>query len=79
MTVLKVPTGEEGGPGGLPNLLKEEVEKKENNDSEEEMEGNMRDDDNMQERLMVEEEVTKRYPSEKGNQSAFTFKLLELH
>ena len=24
MLVLQVPSGEEGGPGGLPNLLKEE-------------------------------------------------------
>ena len=24
MTVLQVPAGEEGGPGGFPNLLKEE-------------------------------------------------------
>ena len=32
--VLQVPAGEEGGPGGFPNLLKEEVEKKEDDDDE---------------------------------------------
>ena len=40
MPVLKVPAGEEGGPGGFPNLLKEEEqeedeeEKKDNDDDE---------------------------------------------
>ena len=40
MPVLQVPAGEEGGPGGFPNLLKEEVhekgeeEKKEDDDDE---------------------------------------------
>ena len=35
--VLKVPEGEEGGPGGLPNLLKEEdYEKGEEEKSEDE-------------------------------------------
>ena len=29
MTVLQVPAGEEGGPGGLPNLLKEEEKEEE--------------------------------------------------
>ena len=39
--VLQVPAGEEGGPGGLPNLLKEEEkeeeeeEKKEDDDDKE--------------------------------------------
>ena len=28
MPVLQVPAGEEGGPGGFPNLLKEEEHKK---------------------------------------------------
>ena len=48
MPVLKVPAGEEGGPGGLPNLLKkkekeeDEEEKMEDNDEEEEMEGKRR-------------------------------------
>ena len=47
--VLQVPAGEEGGPGGLPNLLKEEEkeedeeEKKEDGDDEEEREGKRRD------------------------------------
>jgi len=46
--VLQVPAGEEGGPGGFPNLLKEEEqeedgeEKKEDDDDEEEMEGKRR-------------------------------------
>ena len=40
MPVLQVPRGEEGGPGGFPNLLKEEEqeeykeEKKEDDDDE---------------------------------------------
>ena len=40
MPVLQVPAGEEGGPGGLPTLLKEEEQdkdeegKKENDDNE---------------------------------------------
>ena len=40
MPVLQVPAGEEGGPGGFPNLLKEEEhekgeeEKKEDDDGE---------------------------------------------
>ena len=41
VSVLQVPAGEEGGPGGFPNLLKEEEqeedeeeEKKENDDDE---------------------------------------------
>ena len=51
--VLQVPAGEEGGPGGLPNLLKEEEkeedeeEKKEDDDEEEEMEGKRRDEEDM--------------------------------
>ena len=32
--VLKVPAGDEGGPEGFPNLLKEEEEKKEDDDDE---------------------------------------------
>ena len=49
--VLQVLTGEEGGPGGLPNLLKEEEkeeddeEKKEDDGEEEEMEGKRRDEE----------------------------------
>ena len=44
VTVLQVPAGKEGGPGGLPNLLKsgkkeeDGGEKKENGDDEEELE-----------------------------------------
>ena len=51
--VLQVPTEEEGGPGGLPNLLKEvekeedEEEKKEDDDDEEEMEVKRRDEEDM--------------------------------
>ena len=43
MPVLHVPAGEEGGPGGFPNLLKEEEKekdedkKKEDDNDEEEM------------------------------------------
>ena len=54
MPVLQVPAGEEGGPGGLPNLLKEEAkeqdeeEKKEDDIDEEEMEGKRRDKDKRQ-------------------------------
>ena len=45
MPVLQVPAGEEGGPGGLPNLMKEnnkgedEEEKKEADYNEEKKEG----------------------------------------
>ena len=46
MPVLQVPAGEEGGPGGFPNILKEEEqeedEKKEDDDGEEETEGKRR-------------------------------------
>ena len=61
MPVLQVPVGEEGGPGGLPNLLKlgekEEYgeEKKEDDDEEEEMEGKKRDEEDIQNRLVVQE------------------------
>ena len=59
--VLQVPAGEEGGPGGLSNLLKEEdkeedeEEKKEDDDGEEEMEGKRRDEEDIQDSLVVEE------------------------
>ena len=49
MPVLQVPAGEEGDPGGLPNLLKEvenkvdEEEKRKDDEDEEEMEGKRRD------------------------------------
>ena len=48
VTVLQVTAGEEGGPAGFPNLLKEqeqeedEEEKKEDDDGEEETEGKRR-------------------------------------
>ena len=47
MPVLQVPAGEEGGPVGFPNLLKEEQEDdkeemKEDDDDEQEMEGKRR-------------------------------------
>ena len=38
MPVPKVPAGEEGGPGGFPNILKEEKQ-------EEDEEENKKDDD----------------------------------
>ena len=59
--VLQVTAGEEGGPGGLPNLLKEEEkeeveeEKKEDGDDEEDMEGKSRNEEDMQNILVVEE------------------------
>ena len=40
MPVLQVPAGEEGGPGGFPNLLKEE--EKDDDDDEWEMDGKRR-------------------------------------
>ena len=61
LPVLQVPAGEEGGPGGLQNLLKEEEkeeveeEKKENGDDEEDMEGKRRNKVDMQDSLVVEE------------------------
>ena len=61
MPVLQVPSGEEGGPGGLSNLLKEEEkkedeeEKKVDGDDEEEMEGKRRDEEDMHDSLMVDE------------------------
>ena len=57
---LQVPAGVEGGPGGLPNLLKEEEtdgeeeEKKEGDEEEEEIEGKRRDDEEMPDSLVVE-------------------------
>ena len=68
MPVLQVPAGEEGGPGGLPNLLKEEEkeedeeEKKEDDDDEEEMEGKRRDEEDMQDSLVVEEGMIVKFP-----------------
>ena len=65
MDVLNVPPGEEGGPEGLPNLLKEEQderEKKEDDDEEEEMEGKRRDREDMPDSLVVEEGVTVKFP-----------------
>ena len=57
MPVLQVLAGEEGGPGVLPNLLKEEEdeeEKKEDDDEEEEMEGKRKDEEDLQDSLVVE-------------------------
>ena len=62
MPVLHVPAGEEGGPGGLPNLLKKEEkeeddeEKKEDDDEEEEMDGT-REEEDMQDSLVGEEGI----------------------
>ena len=68
MPLLQVPAGEEGGPKGLPNLLKEEdkeedeEEKKEEDDDQEEMEGNRRDEEDKQESLVVEEGMIIKVP-----------------
>ena len=67
MPVLQVPVGKEGGPGGLPNLLKkedkeeDEEEKKEDDDYDEEMKGKMRDEENIQDSL-VEEGMIVKFP-----------------
>ena len=59
--VLHVPAGEEGGPEGLPNLLKygekreDGEEKREDDDDEEEMEGKRRYEEDMQDSLVLEE------------------------
>ena len=45
----QVPAGEEGGPGVLSNILKEEQE------NGEELEGNMRDEEEIHDSLVVEE------------------------
>ena len=45
VTFLQVPVGEEGGPGELPNIIKEEEEKEKEEDKEEEMKGNGRDEE----------------------------------
>ena len=69
MPVLQVPAGEEGGPGGLPNLLKEkekeedEEEKKEDDDDDQEMKGKMRDEEDIQDSLVVEEGMIVKFPS----------------
>ena len=61
MPVLHVPVGEEGGPGGLPNLLKEEEmeeaeeEKKADGDDEEDMKGKRSNGEDMHDTLVVEE------------------------
>ena len=66
--VLQVPVGEEGWPGGLPNLLKEEEneeveeEKKEDGDDEEEREGKRRAEEDMQDSLVVEEGMVVKFP-----------------
>ena len=62
MPVLQVPVGEDGGPGGLANLMKdkgkkkdEEEEKKEDGDDDKEMEGKRRVEEDMQNSRVVEE------------------------
>ena len=66
--VLQVPAGEEGGPGGLWNLLKEEEkeedeeEKKEDDEEKEEIEGNRRDEEDMQDSLVLEEGMIVKFP-----------------
>ena len=70
--VLQVSAGVEGGPGGLPNLLKEEEkeedeeekkeEKKEDDDDEEEMDGKRRDEEDMHDSLVVEEGMIVKFP-----------------
>ena len=66
--VLQLPAGEEGGPGGLPNTLKEGEkdenweEKKEDDDDEEEMEGKRKDGEDMQDSLVVEEGQIVKFP-----------------
>ena len=68
VTVLQVPAGEVGGPGCLPNLLKEEEkeedeeEKKGDDEEEEEMEGKRRDEEDMQDSLVVEEGMIVKFP-----------------
>ena len=55
--VRQVPAGEEGGPGGLPNLLKEEEKEEddeEQKEDEEEIEGKRGDEKDVQDSLMVE-------------------------
>ena len=68
MPVLQVPAGQEGGPGGIPDILKEEEkeendeEKKEDDDDEDEMEGKRRDDKDMQDSLVVQEGMIVKFP-----------------
>ena len=67
-SIRKVHAGEEGGPGGLPNLLKEEEkqedddEKKEDDEEEEKIKGKRKDEDEMQDSLMVEECMMVNFP-----------------
>ena len=68
MPVLQVPAGEERGPGGLPNTLKEGEkeedweEKLEDDDDEEEMEGKRRVAKDMEDSLVVEEGIIIKFP-----------------
>ena len=68
MPDLEVPAGEEGGPGGLPNLLKygekkeDGEEKKENDDEWEEMDGKRKDEEDMKDSLVVEEGMIVKFP-----------------
>ena len=60
--------GEEGGPGYLPNLLKEEEKEedeermKKDDHDEKEMKGKRRDEEDMQDSLMVEECMVVMFP-----------------
>ena len=70
MPFLQVPARKDGGPGGLPNLLKEkekeqdEEENKEDDDDDEEMEEKRRDEEDMQDSLVVvvEEGMIVKFP-----------------
>ena len=76
VSVLQVPAGKEGEPGGLPNFLKEEFDEEKEEDDEEkeeddeekkenyekEMEGKRRDEEDMQDILVVEEGRTVKFP-----------------
>ena len=65
--VLQVPAREEGGPGGLPHLLKDEEmeedeEEKKGDDDGEEIEGKRREEEDMQGSLVVEEGIIVTFP-----------------
>ena len=57
MTVLQVPAGEEGGPGELLNIIKEDKEEK-----EEENEGNRGDQEEIHDDLVVEVVLMVNFP-----------------
>ena len=68
MPILQVPAGEEGGTGGLPNLMKlgekeqDGEEKKEDNGDEEEMGGKGKDVEDMQDSLVAEKGILVKFP-----------------